>query len=251
MRRPNSRGNFKPLFPATCAMSNTMSWICASSTDDDAPEAVAEPAATGPVARPRRLSNFSMSAAKLSSSTLPTVAPIEIKARAMPFASPTANATLSISTPAETFGGSRPTMPKSKNPTRPSSKTRRLPACKSAWKKSHLWTESDQTFSAATRVASGSAAYLRMPSKSTIATPRRRSMVKTFFDENSLYGFGATATESKPLSTRKARKTSRLSSSAVKSNSPSIEIRRSDTMSDNEPRVFKSGFTKPKMRAAM
>mmetsp|Transcript_24326 Transcript_24326/g.66336 ORF Transcript_24326/g.66336 Transcript_24326/m.66336 type:complete len:327 (+) Transcript_24326:127-1107(+) len=242
MRRPNSRGSFRPLLPATWAMSSTMSWICDSST--------AAPVATSAVAPPKRFSNFSMSWANASSSTFPTVAPMEIKARAMPFASFVASAVFRSSMATDMAGGRRPTMPKSRKPTRPSSTTKRFPAWTSAWKNSHRCTESAQTFRAATSVASGSAEYCLMPSKSTRGTPRSRSMVNTLREDAPGNGRGATAAPSRPFSTRKSRNVSKFCCSCRKSNSPSIDVRKSDAMSAKEPRLLSSGLMNSKIRDA-
>mmetsp|Transcript_73820 Transcript_73820/g.173200 ORF Transcript_73820/g.173200 Transcript_73820/m.173200 type:complete len:206 (+) Transcript_73820:213-830(+) len=129
MSRPNSRGSFRPLFPATWAMSRTMSCILDSST--------AMSVLLSKVFPSEEMS-FWMSAAKASSSTSPTVAPMEMSALAIPRASLTASAVFSLSMPVAICGERRPTMPKSMKPTRPSSRTSRFPAWTSAWKNSHF-----------------------------------------------------------------------------------------------------------------
>mmetsp|Transcript_8613 Transcript_8613/g.18811 ORF Transcript_8613/g.18811 Transcript_8613/m.18811 type:complete len:204 (+) Transcript_8613:439-1050(+) len=191
-----------------------------------------------------------MSAANFRSSTFPTVAPMEIKAAAIPCASFAASPVFKSSMAADIAGGIRPTMPKSRKPTRPSSRTKRFPACTSAWKKSHDCTDTTQTFNAATSVASGSREYLEIPSRSTRGTPRRRSMVSTRREDTLGNGFGAVATASRPCASRKERKVSRFSSSCPKSSSPSMEFRRSLAMSASEPRLFSSGLINSKILEA-
>mmetsp|Transcript_21714 Transcript_21714/g.64675 ORF Transcript_21714/g.64675 Transcript_21714/m.64675 type:complete len:228 (+) Transcript_21714:216-899(+) len=227
-------------------MSRTRSWIWDSSTLLAPP-----PSTASAVALPSRARSLLMSSAKLSSSTSPTVAPMDMSARAMPRGSCSARATLSMSTPLETAGGRRPTMPKSRKPTRPSSSTRRLPACTSAWKNSHFCTERAQVLSAATRVISGSLVYRLMPSRSTSGTPRSRDMVRTFVETRSKTGTGTVTEFPSPFSSMNSRKTTRFRASSLKSSSPSIEARRSETMSESEPRVLSSGLMKPSTRAAM
>ena len=76
-------------------------------------------------------------------------------------------------------------MPKSMNPTLPSSHTIRFPACTSAWKLSHASTLPNHTLSAFTNVASGSPLdTFRMASRSVNATPLKYSMVITLFPLN-------------------------------------------------------------------
>mmetsp|Transcript_126750 Transcript_126750/g.370444 ORF Transcript_126750/g.370444 Transcript_126750/m.370444 type:complete len:309 (-) Transcript_126750:592-1518(-) len=177
-----------------------------------------------------------MSSANLASSTAASVAPIAMSDRAMPRESSRARASTAPSMALQIFGGTRPTMPKSMNPTRPSSSTRRLPAWTSAWKISQPRTESAQTLSAVISVPSGFALYARMPSRSTSGTPSNRSMVSTRSEEASRNGFGAAATAVSLFSTRNSRKTSRFWSSLLKSSSSSMEFRISEMRSTKAER---------------
>ena len=83
---------------------------------------------------------------------MPTIA----MARAMAGTSPLPIASKNAIMPCQASGRIRPTMPKSMNPTRPSSSSIRLPACTSAWKKSHTIRLENQVFSAVIRVPAGS-----------------------------------------------------------------------------------------------
>mmetsp|Transcript_75774 Transcript_75774/g.234509 ORF Transcript_75774/g.234509 Transcript_75774/m.234509 type:complete len:274 (+) Transcript_75774:392-1213(+) len=190
-----------------------------------------------------------MSWANFSSSTVP-VAPIAMSDCAMPRSSSRARASTAPSMAFQILGGTRPTMPKSMKPTRPSFSTRRLPAWTSAWKISQPRTESAQTLSAVISVPSGFALYARMPSKSINGTPRNRSMVSTRSEDASRYGFGAAATAARLLSSRNPRKTSRFCSSLPKSSSSSMELRISEMRSTKDERDS-CGFRYSSTLAAM
>mmetsp|Transcript_51648 Transcript_51648/g.136426 ORF Transcript_51648/g.136426 Transcript_51648/m.136426 type:complete len:235 (+) Transcript_51648:304-1008(+) len=233
-------------------MSRSRSVTCSSSS---ATSAATVPSARGrrrtSGERPRSRSRMpSTSWARAASSTSASVAPMAMRARAIDLASLAMKPIPRASTASQIFGGTRPTMPKSMKPTRPSSSTRRLPACTSAWKNSHFCTDRAHVLSAATRVISGSSVYCLMPSRSTKGTPRSRDMVRTFLEVNSEKGTGTVATLSSPLSSMNLRKTTRFRASSSKSSSPSIEVRRSEAMSESEPRVLRSGLMKPSTRAA-
>mmetsp|Transcript_12576 Transcript_12576/g.33790 ORF Transcript_12576/g.33790 Transcript_12576/m.33790 type:complete len:242 (-) Transcript_12576:876-1601(-) len=190
------------------------------------------------------------SAAKRSSFTSLSVAPIAINAWAVPSESFVTKDEPKRSTAFQMLGGTRPTMPKSMKPTRPSLSTRRLPAWTSAWKISQFLTDSAQTFSAEIRVASGFALYPRIPSKSVRGTPLKRSMTKTCSDDTSLKGLGAAAMDVRSFATRNSRKVSKFWSSNLKSSSPSMERRISSTRSTSED-LARAGLRKPSTRAEM
>lgn len=65
------------------------------------------------------------------------------------------------------------------NPTLPSSSTKRLPECTSAWNQGMFITLDVQVFNAVMMRVSGSFVIVEMLSASTIETPLNLSMVKT------------------------------------------------------------------------
>mmetsp|Transcript_52149 Transcript_52149/g.118896 ORF Transcript_52149/g.118896 Transcript_52149/m.118896 type:complete len:221 (-) Transcript_52149:758-1420(-) len=173
-KMPNSRGSRTPLRSATPTSSSANSVTCKSSTPRAAPRTVPSSpraAVTVGVMASSRPKSDRRSDAKRPTSTSSLVAPISVRARAMPSKSglrplaplappcasppaPTRLAASALRAP-QMVGGIRPTIPKSMKPTRPSSRTRRFPACTSAWKKGQATTERVQTLRASTRVCSG------------------------------------------------------------------------------------------------
>mmetsp|Transcript_101703 Transcript_101703/g.242548 ORF Transcript_101703/g.242548 Transcript_101703/m.242548 type:complete len:396 (+) Transcript_101703:30-1217(+) len=247
----NSRGSFSPFSSATRTTSKSKSVTCSLS------RATSATTFSGPLPRKTtsdsspaiRAKTLATSSAKAVSSTVP-VAPMAIRLRAMPRASPAANDATRPSTANQISDGILPTMPKSRKPTRPSSSTRRFPACTSAWKISQPRTDIDHTFSALMRVCSGLELYWRIPSRSVRGTPLNSSMVSTLLEEASGIVLGAAAMRSRPFRCRKLRKVSMFSNSFVKSNSSSMLDRISATMSTSELRAS-SGLRNSSVRAAM
>mmetsp|Transcript_3442 Transcript_3442/g.6819 ORF Transcript_3442/g.6819 Transcript_3442/m.6819 type:complete len:282 (-) Transcript_3442:46-891(-) len=165
-------------------------------------------------------------------------------------------------------GGKVPTMPKSMNPTlasppsssSSSSSSKKLPPCTSAWKKSHLRTDTHHTVNAPTRADSpllgalGSSLSIissPLPSRASFLSslffppplsplfsssalsrgaPRRRVMVSTLSEQSSWMGCGQVARWVSSSSSRNWRNTRSLSASVRRSNSPTMELRRSEAM---------------------
>mmetsp|Transcript_8098 Transcript_8098/g.15916 ORF Transcript_8098/g.15916 Transcript_8098/m.15916 type:complete len:244 (-) Transcript_8098:728-1459(-) len=172
---------------------------------------------------------LSMSLPNFTTSTFSFVAPIITNAPAIPSEFPSANARVSSCRASHILGGMVPTMPKSMKPTLPSLRTRRFPACTSAWKKSFAMTESVHAFRADTSVASGSDEYFRMPSRSTRGTPSRYSIVNTLVLEAESTTSGH-VTDVIWLESRKFLNFFRFDASFLKSSSPIIASLKSSTM---------------------
>mmetsp|Transcript_16099 Transcript_16099/g.19297 ORF Transcript_16099/g.19297 Transcript_16099/m.19297 type:complete len:201 (-) Transcript_16099:100-702(-) len=170
----------------------------------------------------RFLRILSMSAPNLSTSTLELVAPIFTSAPAISRESPMRSAWLSSSNALHIFGGIVPTIPKSMKATLPSLRTKRFPACTSAWKKSLEITDRVHAFSADTSVASGSFVYFLMLSKSTRGTPSRYSIVKTLEADAEGKTFGQVTARVSSFLSKNAANLRRLSASLLKSSSPII-----------------------------